>query len=151
PGVGYLFAIASSGPLDFRSITRGDSWDYRLIDGGYLRGDPYVRLADLAARLAPTGKYDYDISPYYVGQRYDYPRFVCYGCHANASVQPWDAYGSSCSRYRVVVRDDPEYYPYRYGGRNAVAEHPLHPAPRFVFRDPDTRHPALSREEPGRV
>jgi hypothetical protein len=151
PGVGYLFAIASSEPLDFRSITRGDSWDYRLIDGGRIQGDPYVRLTDLVARLAPAGLYDYDIFPYYVGQRYDYPRFVCYGCHANASYHEWDPYGSSCSRYRVVVRDDPEYYPYRYGDRNVVAEHAAHPAPRFVFRDADPRHSAVSRAEPVRL
>ena len=43
PGMGYLFAIASADPLDFRDITRGDYWDYRLIDGGRIQGDPYVR------------------------------------------------------------------------------------------------------------
>ena len=85
PGIGYVFAVASTEPLDFRYITRGDYWDYRLIDGGRIQGDPYVRLTDLAARLAPDGDYDYDILPYYVDQRYDYPRFVCYDCHAYAS------------------------------------------------------------------
>jgi Domain of unknown function (DUF4384) len=150
PGVGYLLAIASSEPLDFRSITRGDSWDYRLIDGGRIQGDPYVRLTDLVATLAPAGHYDYDISPYYVGQRYDYPRFVCYGCHANASNHEWDPYGSSCSRYRVVIRDDAEYYPYRYGGRTVVAEHAAHPAPRFVFRAAEPRRSAVRRAEPVR-
>jgi len=151
PGVGYLFAIASSEPLDFRSITRGDSWDYRLIDGGRVRGDPYVRLTDLAATLAPAGDYDYDISPYYVGQRFDYPRFVCYGCHASASDHEWDPYGSSCSRYRVVVRDGQEYYPYRYGGRTVVAEHAAHPAPRFVFRaaDPSSGQSTPRRSQDG--
>jgi len=151
PGVGYLFAIASSEPLDFRSVTRGDSWDYRLIDGGRIHGDPYVRLTDLAATLAPAGDYDYDIYPYYVGQQFDYPRFVCYGCHPNASDHEWDPYGSSCTRYRVVVRDDPEYYPYRNGGRNVVAEHAAHPAPRFVFRAADPRRAAVSRAEPVRL
>src|SRR5688572_3855594 len=42
PGVGYLFAIASERPLDFKDIARGDHWDYRLIEGGRIRGDPYV-------------------------------------------------------------------------------------------------------------
>ena len=150
PGVGYLFAIAASEPFDFRDITRGDYWDYRLIDGGRIQGDPYVRLTDLAARIAPDGDYDYDISPYYVDQRYDYPRFVCYDCHAYASYREWDPYRSSCSRYRVVVRDDPRYYPYRYGGRNVVADRPAHPGPRFVFRDADPRQPPVSRSGPGR-
>jgi hypothetical protein len=150
PGVGYLFALAATEPLDFRSITRGDSWDYRLIEGGRIQGDPYVRLADLAARLAPEGDYDYDIAPYYVDRRYDYPRFVCYDCHAYASYREWDPYQSACSRYRVVIRDDPEYYPYRYGGRNVVAGRPAHPGPRFVFRDADPRRPPVSHAEPAR-
>jgi len=150
PGVGYLFAVASTEPLDFRSITRGDDWDYRLIEGGRIQGDPYVRLTDLAARLVPEGAYDYDIAPYYVDRRYDYPRFVCYDCHAYASYREWDPYQSACTRYRVVIRDDPEYYPYRYGGRNVVAERPPHPGPRFIFRDADPRRPPVSHAEPQR-
>jgi hypothetical protein len=150
PGVGYVFAIAAAEPLDFRLITRGDSWDYRLIDGGRIQGDPYVALTDLAARLAPHGEYDYDVTPYYVDQRYDYPRFVCYDCHAYASYDEWNPYRASCTRYQVVIRDDPRYYPYRYGGRNVVAERPAHPGPRFVFRDADPARPPVSRGEPER-
>ena len=159
--MGYLFAIASADPLDFRDITRGDYWDYRLIDGGRIQGDPYVRLTDLAARLAPTGHYDYDIAPYYVDHHYDYPRFVCYDCHAYASYRDWDPYRSSCTRYRVVIRDDPRYYPYRYGGRNVIADRLAHPGPRYVFRDADPRRPAVthgasssgagSEDDPGRT
>jgi len=137
PGVGYLFAIAAESPLDFRDITRGDSWDYRLVGGGRIQGDPYVALTDLAARIVPGGDYDYDIAPYYVDRRYDYPRFVCYDCHAYAGYGEWDPYRTPCTRYRVVIRDDPRYYPYRYGGRNVVAVRPAHPGPRFVFRDED--------------
>ena len=147
PGVGYVFAIAAPEPFDFRFITRGDYWDYRLIDGGRIQGDPYVSLTDLAARLVPEGDYDYDVTPYYVDHRYDYPRFVCYDCHAYASYDEWNPYGTSCTRYRVVVRDDPRYYPYRYGGRNVVADRPAHPGPRFVFRDADpARAPVGPRE-----
>jgi len=147
PGMGYLFAVASARPFDFRDITRGDYWDYRLIDGDRIQGDPYVSLTDLAARIAPDGDYDYDIAPYYVEHRYDYPRFVCYDCHAYASYQEWNPYRQSCTRYRIVIRDDPRYYPYRYGGRNVVAGRPAHPGPRYVFRDADPRRPAVSREE----
>ena len=107
-----------------------------------------MRLTDLAARIAPDGDYDYDIAPYYVDRHYDYPRFVCYDCHAYASYNEWDPYRASCTRYRVVVRDDPRFYPYRYGGRNVVADRPAHPGPRFVFRDADPRRPALSRASP---
>ena len=38
PGMGYLFAIASARPFDFDAIARGDYWDYRLIEGGAMRG-----------------------------------------------------------------------------------------------------------------
>jgi hypothetical protein len=145
PGMGYLFAVAAPEPFDFGSITRGDSWDYRLVDGGRIQGDPYVALTDLAARLVPDGDYDYDVTPYYVDHRYDYPRFVCYDCHAYASYDDWNPYRTSCRRYRVVIRDEPRYYPYRYGGRNVVAGRPAHPGPRYVFRDADPRLPPVSR------
>ncbi len=147
PGMGYVFAIAATRPFDFRDITRGDRWDYRLFDGGRIRGDPYVGLTDLAARLVPDGDYDYDIAPYYVGRRYDYPRFVCYDCHAYAGYDEWNPYAAACTRYQVVIRDEPRYYPYRYGGRNVVVDRPAHPGPRFVFRDADPRRPAVSRAE----
>jgi len=136
PGIGYLFAVASPDPLDFTEITRGDYWDYRVIDDGRIQGDPYVALTNLAARIAPVGDYDYDVVPYYVERHYDYPRFVCYDCHAYAGYSDWDPYRSSCTRFRVVIRDDPRYYPYRYGGgRNVVPDRSLHPGPRYVFRD----------------
>jgi hypothetical protein len=136
PGIGYLFAVASPNPLDFGEITRGDYWDYRVIDNGRIQGDPYVSLTDLAARIAPAGDYDYDVVPYYVERHYDYPRFVCYDCHAYASYSDWDPYRTSCARFRVVIRDDPRYYPYRYGdGRNVVPDRSLHPGPRYLFRD----------------
>jgi Domain of unknown function (DUF4384) len=147
PGMGYLFAVASTEPLDFGSITRGDYWDYRLIDGGRIQGDPYVRLTDLAARLVPHGDYDYDVAPYYVDQRYAYPRFVCYDCHAYASYRDWNPYRSPCTRYRVVIRDDPRYYPYHWGGRNVVATRPAHPGPRYLFRDADSSRPAVGQAE----
>jgi hypothetical protein len=146
PGVGYLFAIASPDPFDFNPITRGDYWDYRLVDGGRIQGDPYVVLTDLAQRIAPEGDYDYDITPYYVDSHYDYPRFVCYDCHAYASYREWDPYRSACTRFRIVVYDDPRYYPYRYGhGRNVVTPRPLHLGPRYVFRDADPSSEYLTR------
>jgi hypothetical protein len=150
PGVGYLFAIAADRPFDFRAITRGDAWDYRLIDGGRIQGDPYVALTDLAARLSPAGGYDYDIAPYYVGRHYDYPRFVCYDCHAYSGFDEWNPYDAECTRYRVVVRDDPRYYPYRYGGNNVVADRPAHPGPRFTFRDTSQASPRARGDEPWR-
>lgn len=145
PGVGYLFAIASPDPFDFEDITRGDYWDYRVIDGGRLRGDPYVLLTGLAERLTRGADYDYDIAPYYVDRHYDYPRFVCYDCHAYASYDDWNPYERGCSRFRMVIYDDPARYPYRGSrGRNVVT--PGRPiGPRFVFRDADPRRGYVTR------
>ena len=146
PGIGYLFAVASTRPFAFDDIARGDHWDYRAIEGGRISGDPYVALADLAARIAPAGEYDYDISPYYVERRYEYPRFVCYDCHAYAKYDEWDPYSRACARFRVVIYDDPHYYPYRSGrGRNVVVQRPPRPAPRYVFRDADPDREYVTR------
>jgi uncharacterized protein DUF4384 len=146
PGVGYLFAVSSPEPFDYTDITRGDYWDYRLIDGGRLQGDPYVLLTNLASRIAPGQTFDYDIAPYYVERRYEYPRFVCYDCHAYASYAEWDPYERACSQVRLVVYDDPQYYPYRYNrGRDVVAPRPLHPGPRYVFRDADPASEYVTR------
>ena len=145
PGVGYLFAISSSSPFDYTDITRGDYWDYRLIDGGRLQGDPYVLLTDLAARITRDDDFDYDIVPYYVDRRYDYPRFVCYDCHAYASYAEWDPYARACSQVRVVIYDDPRYYPYRYNrGRNVVVSRSA--ASGATLRVPRCRSPQRLRD-----
>jgi hypothetical protein len=136
PGIGYLFALASPFPFQYDDITRGDYWDFRVIDDGRIRGDPYVALTDLAERIAPRGDYQYDIVPYYVERHYEYPRFVCYDCHSYASYDEWDPYTTSCERFRVVIYDDPAYYPYRHHpGPNVVMARPKRPAPKYVFKD----------------
>lgn len=135
PGVGYILAVSSSKPFDYDEVTRGDYWDFRLVRDGRIRGDPYVALTNLARRIS-RDSYRYDITPYYVERHYDYPRFVCYDCHSYASYRAWDPYATSCVRYRIVIYDDPAYYPYRYGqGRNVVTSRPLRPAPRYVFKE----------------
>lgn len=136
PGVGYVFAVASAEPFNYDPFTTGDRWDYREAGNGWIRGDPYVVLTDFAARIAGGSHYDYDVTPYYVERVYDYPRFVCYDCHSYLSYSAWDPYASFCSRFRLVVYDDPFYYPYRHYGTNVVMERPLRPGPRFVFKDP---------------
>jgi hypothetical protein len=139
PGVGYLFAVAAPDPFVYDAIESGDHWDYRGIADGRVRGDPYVALTDLAQRIVPADytDWDYDIIPYYVQQHYDYPRFLCYDCHTFATWPSWNPYTYTCVRFRVVVYDDPYYYPYRYGGRRAVFTRPFRPEPRFVFKDRD--------------
>ena len=138
PGVGYVFVVAAADPFDYAPITSGDRWDYRAIAEGRVRGDPYVALTDLAQRIVPTGygEWDYDMAPYYVERRYDYPRFLCYDCHSYASYRYWDPYAYSCVRFRIVIFDDPYYYPYRYyGGTRVVFTRPFRPEPRFIFKD----------------
>ena len=140
PGVGYVFAVSSPDPFTFTPVTDGDHWDYRAMDGGRIQGDPYVALTDLAGRILPSNDedWDYDISPYYVERHYDYPRFLCYDCHAFASFGAWDPYAATCPRFRIVAYDDPVYYPYHYyQGRAVVVARPLRPEPRFVFKDRD--------------
>jgi len=138
PGVGYVFAVAAADPFAYDAIERGDNWDYRGIADGRIRGDPYVALTGLAERIVPEGysEWDYDIVPYYVRQHYDYPRFLCYDCHTYASYPYWSPYDYTCIRFRIVVFDDPYYYPYRYyGGTRVVFTRPLRPEPRFIFKD----------------
>lgn len=155
PGLGYIFAVASADPFVYEPIESGDHWDYRTIADGRVRGDPYVALTDLAQRIMPAGDadWDYDITPYYVEQHYQYPRFLCYNCHAYSSFRYWDPYASSCVRFRIVMYDDPYYYPYRaYQGSRVVFSRPTRPEPRFIFkdRDPsgDDRFVTVERERP---
>ena len=146
PGVGYLFAITSPEPFDYSSIVRRDQWDYRETATGRVHGDPYVALTALADRISPNAPYDYDVTPYYVERHYDYPRFVCYDCHSYAPYAGWNPYGSSCKRYRIVIYDDPYYYPYQaYGNRAVVPDRPARLQPRYVFEDADGRSPWLTR------
>lgn len=144
PGIGYVFAIAAAAPLAYERIA-GGFWDPGGPAGGRLRGDPYVAASALADRIAPGG-YDYDIVPYSVGRAYPYPRFVCYDCHSAARYAGWDPYRDPCSRYRIVIYDDPDYYPYRaYGGRVVGPARPPRLAPRFVFRESDGRSEFVTR------
>ena len=143
-GVGYLFAVASADAFTYDAIESGDHWDYRVIADGRVRGDPYVALTDLAERIVPEGytDWDYDVITYNVEQHYNYPRFLCYDCHTYVSYPYWDPYNYSCIRFRVVIYDDPWYYPYRYyGGTRVVYGRPYRPQPRFIFKDWGTSQP----------
>lgn len=138
PGSGFVFAIASDDRFDYSPVlTERDHWDYRTIANGQVRGDPYVAVTEIAEQIVgEAGDYDYDLAQYDVERRYDYPRFVCYDCHAYAPYYTWNPYAHNCVRFRVVIYDDPYYYPYRYyGGRRVVVVRPRRPEPRYVFVD----------------
>jgi len=154
PGQGYLFAIASADPFQYSRYVRGDHWDYRAIaEGGRVVGDPYVALGDLIDGIVPANyvAYSYDVAPYYVEEHYEYPRFLCYDCHTYASWPSWDPYGHSCIRFRIVIYDDPYYYPARaYSGTRVVYRRPVAIVPRYIFRDrtPNDRYVVTMRERP---
>lgn len=142
-GIGYVLAVASAAPFDLAAIAPRGAWDLRGFPGRRVTGDPYAALSRFAAQVAPDERYDYDIAPYHVGRRYDYPRFVCYDCHA-AAAPGWDAYGAACTRFGLVVYDDPAHYPYRQYERRAVLPtRPTTLAPRYEFRARGTATPAI--------
>ncbi len=139
PGQGYVFAIATLDPFDYRGIVRGDHWDYAVIaNNGRVTGDPYIAVQDLVDLIVPANydAYSYDLATYYVEQYYDYPRFLCYDCHSYVSYPYWDPYNYSCLRFRIVVYDDPYYYPARvYPGNRVVYRRVARVEPRYVFKD----------------
>ena len=130
PGIGYVFAVVSSRPLELSRYAHGSDFDYVAL-GGDVRGDPYMAMRRFAERLLddPGHPYAIDYAEYHVDREYDYPRYVCADCHYGERPRVRDPYGHSCAKYRIVVYDDPDYYPYRYGGRNVV-----YTRPRYEFK-----------------
>ncbi|KPJ96282.1 MAG: hypothetical protein AMS18_01065 [Gemmatimonas sp. SG8_17] len=152
PGTGYLFAVASRVPFEFDAFALGDHWDYRHIAYyGRVTGDPYVTLTHLVDQMVPATAYDaysYDVSPYHVGQRYDYPRFLCYDCHAYMPYRSWNPYQHACVKFRIEIHEAPYYYPARVYAETRVAyTRPRTVDPRFVFKDRGPEEPAVTRVE----
>ena len=155
PGVGYLFAVASDEPYDYHALLDGAGWDMRLASGGQVHGDPLSALEELVQETLPAGFTDFDthLIPYYVERRYDYPRFVCYDCHAYTPYSYWDPYSAWCPRYTLVVWQDPFYYypsywypTWYYGGTRVVYVNPGGSAPergRYVFKTRDNSDPGI--------
>jgi len=155
PGVGYLFAVASEEPFDYHALLDGQRWDTRLASGGRVHGDPLQTLEEMVVQTLPEGYTDFDthLIPYYVEQRYDYPRFVCYDCHAYMPYSYWDPYSAWCPRYTLVVWHDPFYYypsywyPTRYyGGTRVVYVNPgggTSDRGRYVFKDRGNSEPGI--------
>jgi hypothetical protein len=158
PGVGYVFAVASQDPFIYDAFTASDHWSVQQIGGlaeGRIHGDPYSSLQELAQHIMADGYADYDthLLPYYVEQRYQYPRFLCYDCHSYVPFAYWNPYSHFCSRFSLFVYYDPFYfypsywYPSRYyRGTNVVYVRPRarglyafqregRGAPGIVYRD----------------
>ncbi len=136
PGLGYIFAIASWEPFDYDRVSRGRHWDYHYA-GGRVHGDPYIAARDFADMLLdPRATYSFDVAEYHVERRVSYPRFLCYDCHAYRPYQVWNPYSHACVKFRIVVWDDPYYYPYhRYGGRRVVYVRERVREPRYEFKE----------------
>ena len=131
-GVGYVFAVWSPDPFDYYQLRERDRWGHRLASWR-VRGDPYIAADDFARQIVErsTSYYAIDVDEYSVGRRYSYPRFMCYDCHAARSYHSWDPYSHRCVNVRVIVYDDPYYYPYRrYRGTRVV-----YARPRYEFKE----------------
>ena len=163
PGVGYIFGVASVAPFDYREIASNGRWDLRSISDGRIHGDPRSAMEELVQTLLPSGYGDFDthLLPYYVDRRYDYPRFVCYDCHAHTPWAYWDPYAGWCRRYTLTVFNDPYYYypsywypTWYYGGQRVVYAQPS--GSRYVFKNRDnSAAPGVDyrdrRNDPGTV
>lgn len=155
PGQGFLFAAASDVPFDYHAfLVDGDQWDPQLNVGARVHGDPLSNLEELVQQMLPEGFTDFDthLVPYYVDQRYQYPRFVCYDCHAYTPYASWDPYYDWCPRFQLVVWTDPFYYypsywypTWYYGGSRVVYVNPGSYAnrSRYVFKSRDSSQPGI--------
>ena len=141
PGLGYFFIVASSEPFDFRDLGYSHfagGWDLSHV-GQQVYGDPYLAMDDFVASLIPDWEYvgyGLDFTSYHVDRHYDYPRFLCYDCHGFQPYRSWNPYVYSCTSFRVVIYNDPYYYPAtRYRGTRVVYVQPRRGVAHFGFKE----------------
>ena len=142
PGVGYFFAVASEVPFDFSLLSyRGEAegWDLTPV-GQVVHQDPFVAVDEFVAAVLPEWEevaYALDFAQYRVGRAYSYPRFLCYDCHVAEPYTAWNPYHFTCSSVRIVIYNDPYFYPAtRYRGNRVVYTRPpeAHLA-QFTFKE----------------
>ena len=160
PGMGYFFAVASPIPFDFSELRYSHydgGWDLTQV-GRQLYTDPYVAMDDYVMSLIPEWEYTayaLDFTAYSVGEAHTYPRFLCYDCHGFRPYQSWNPYHYTCTSFRLMIWDDPFYYPYsRYRGTRVVYVQPQRPRePRFVFKERADGEPGVPvvRTRPGNI
>jgi hypothetical protein len=142
PGVGYFFLLTSAEPLDFSRFTYSPltgGWDLSRVSSRVFT-DPYVAMDDFVEVLLPDWEYvefALDYTSYNVGQSYSHPRFLCYDCHTYQPYRAWNPYHRACSSFRVVIYNDPYYYPStRFRGTQVVHTRPaLSRLPQFAFKE----------------
>ncbi len=149
PGVGYFFIVTSPRPFDFSDFRYSyyqGGWDRSLV-GNRVYRDPFVAMDDYVARLVSDWEYaayGLDFVSYNVGAAHAYPRFLCYDCHGFKPYNLWDPYHYTCTNFRVIVYDDPYFYPSRRyrGDRVVLVGRSIPGGPRFGFKE-------RARGEPG--
>ena len=140
-GKGYLFVVTSPAPLDlseFAYSRHAGGWNLGMSHAAYR--DPFLMMDDMIAALVPEwegGDYALDFVAYDIDRPHDYPRFLCYECHGFMPIFDWNPYDRWCTDFRVVIHDDPYYYPvYRYSGDRVVYTRPLAQSrPMFEFKE----------------
>ncbi|HEY9515149.1 MAG TPA: DUF4384 domain-containing protein, partial [Gemmatimonadaceae bacterium] len=137
-GTGTVYAAWSTEPFRFDDYVLGDHWDYRVLDGSQIQGDPEAGLTELAQRMS-TGHFDYDLVGYSVAQQVAYTNTTHYvtmypapypypypaGCYdfGWCGSGPYFSVSFGWGRWRSAWFDpyyyDPFYHHrpyYRYGG-----------------------------------
>src|SRR5258706_1477498 len=135
-GIEYVVAVASPVPFQdlpwYLSADRADGGRPDLEDGdddtdsGQIEGDPYVGIDRIIRRIAPQGREDRiatNETYFYIGQRVEYPRYVCADCHYHPFY--FDPYVNACSAFEIRVDATWAHYaPIRYGTVR----------PRYIYR-----------------
>jgi hypothetical protein len=136
PGIEYVVAVASPYPFQdlpwYLSADRADGARPDLedddddTDSGQIQGDPYVGIDRIIRRIAPQGREDRiatNETYFYIGQRVEYPRYVCADCHYHPFY--FDPYVNACSAFEIRVDATWAHYaPIRYGTVR----------PRYIYR-----------------
>ena len=140
PGLGFFFVVASLEPFDLNDISfhPGAGWDLAFV-GRQVYRDPYEAMDDYVEAILPEwadAVFGMDFVSYSVGDRHDFPRFMCYDCHGFRAFDDWNPYRTVCTEFRVVIWDDPYFYPAtRYGASGVVVPRSSRLGPRFEFKE----------------
>jgi hypothetical protein len=148
PGVGYVFAVLSAARFDYTAYVRNDHWEYRAVaNNGRITGDPYVALVEVIERVLPGEDvpWTFDVAPYFVEQRFEYPRFLCYDCHAYVTYPRWDPYRDWCGTFRIVIYNDIHRYPRGVYPVTRVVYPSVFVQPRYVFKQRSGSDPFVTR------
>ena len=141
PGMGYYFLLTSTEALDYGALgygPGGPGWDLSRV-GDRIRSDPYMAMDEFVELLLPhwqDADFALDYVTYHVGRPYSYPRFLCYDCHTEQSYTAWNPYHRACTDFRVVIYNDPYFYPSTrfQGSRVVYTRPPLSGRPQFEFK-----------------